>query len=199
MWTQPTQSALIDIVFSGEDSLRALVCELLSQHDPEGHQILQELTGTDNYLARKAAIYGLVHIQEPWVNTLLEKLSIEDTQWVVRDAAKFTLEHPFSMSTFIPKKEIPVLEDPWTLQKAETYVSILPAQGLPSDLLFTILEKDTAQNKEIALHYLLTQPTPKLVKTLTSICTDEQSEFRETALNALFSLSKRGFDISTKE
>lgn len=198
IWTQPTQSALIDAVFTGEDNLRAMICELFSLHVPEGHQILQELTGTDNYLARRAAIYGLVHIQEPWVNTLLEKLSIEDTQWIVRDAAKFALEHPFAPSTFIAQKEIPVLENPWTLQKAEANVTVLPAQGLPENLLFTILDKDTLPNKEIALHYLQNQPTPRLISKLTSFCADPQSDFRETALNTLFSLSKRGFDIQTK-
>jgi hypothetical protein len=199
IWTQSSQSALLDIIFSAEDSIRSLACELISTHIPEGHQILQEITSTDNFLARKAAISGLVHIQEPWVPVLIEKLSIEDTQWIVRDAAKFALEHPFSTDTFDLERPIPVLENPWTLQKAETYGMVSPSQGIPAELLFAVLNKDTIPNKEIALGYLLSKPTPKLIDTLCEISADWQSDFRDEAVNALFSLCKRGFNLSTTQ
>jgi HEAT repeat protein len=197
IWNQATQRALVDVVFSADDCVRALACELISMHVPEGHQLLQELTSTDNYLARKAAIYGLLHIQEPWVNALFEKLSIEDTQWVVRDAAKFALEHPLKASTYASEKLIPVLENPWTLQRSENYKVALPEKGNPVDLLFTVLEKDSIANKQIALDYLLSEPTSELIAKLIGISANPQAEFREEAINALFRLSKRGLEIKT--
>jgi len=195
IWTQSTQSALLDVIFSADESVRTLACELVSFHIPDGYQILQELTTTDNFLARKAAVFGLAHIQQPWVNAIFEKISTEDTQWVVRDAAKFTLEHPLSTVTFLPEKRIPVLENPWTLQKAEVYSVPLPDRGIPTELLYTILEKDTLTNKQIALDYLNRQPTARLIETLAKISTDTESDFREEAVNTLFCLSKRGLNL----
>ncbi|MHC1741009.1 MAG: hypothetical protein AB9897_07870 [Anaerolineaceae bacterium] len=195
IWSQPAQAGLLEVVFNAEEEIRYLACELISKHHPEGDQILEELAATDNYLARKAAIFGLVHIQQPWVNVLLEKLSIEDTQWVVRDAAKFALEHPRFVTTYLPERTIPILENPWILQKSESYSISLPEKGFPSELLYRILQEDTLSNKNLALSYLLSQPTPLLIKTLTKIASNPQSDFREEALNGLYKLSKRGLNL----
>jgi HEAT repeat protein len=197
IWDQPSQAALLDIIFTSDEDIRELACELISVHEPEGQQILQELTGTDNYLARKAAISGLVHIHEPWVFPLLEKLSIEDTQWVVRDAAKFALEHPLAQNIFTAIKSIPVLENPWTLSFSQNMKIDIPASGQPSELLYSILGKGNLADQRIALNYLLNQPDAKLIQVLLGAATNPQSDIREMAVNALYSLSKRGLDLKS--
>lgn len=198
IWTASAQSVLLDAVFTADESVRNLTGELFSRHDPDGHQILQELTTTDNSLARKAAIFGLAHIQEPWGNELLVKMSIEDTQWIVRDAAKFILEHPLPTTTFSPRKRIPVLENSWIIQKAEACNMILLNDEMPNELLFTILEKDLLDDKRLAAKYLSSQPTIKFIEQLKEISQNPQSDFREEAVNVLFCLRKRGLNLQGK-
>ena len=198
IWTPSAQSVLADIVFTADESVRNLTCELFTGHEPDGHQILRELTTADNFLTRKAAVFGLAHIHAPWVNELLEKMSIEDTQWIVRDAAKFILEHPLATTTFSPPKRIPVLENPWTIQKAEEHDMILPNVGMPTELLFTILEKDLLNDKKLAAKYLSSQPTFRLIEWLIETSKNPQSDFREDAINLLLSLKKRGLSLQGK-
>jgi HEAT repeat protein len=195
IWSQSAQAALVDLIFAAEENLRELICELVSLHHPEGEQILQELAETDNYLARKAAVYGLVHIHQPWVNPLLEKMSIEDTQWVVRDTAKFALEHPRSSATFIAQKPIPPLENPWIVQKADEYSIVLPKKGLPVDLLLTLLEKEDREGKLAALDYLSQLPTPEVIEKMRVLTSKANEPIRDEIFNALFEFGKNGLAI----
>jgi HEAT repeat protein len=192
IWNQSAQSALVDIIFNADEELRCLVCQIISMHQPEGYQILQELAETDNYLARKAAVSGLVLVDEPWVPILLEKMSIQDTQWVVRDAAKFAVEHPLPKSIFIGKKHITAHEDPRILNLSDEMKIELPSKGLPTDLLYQVLENKDLADQGIALEYLLMQPDAKLIKKLVNYSVDSNSALRETATNALYQLSKAG-------
>jgi len=195
IWNPPAQSALVDIIFSADEDLRSLVCQIISIHQPEGYQILQELAETDNYLARKAAVSGLVLVDAPWVPILLEKMSIQDTQWIVRDAAKFAVENPLPKNIFIGTKHLPVHENPHILNLSEEMKIEVPSKGMPTDLLYKVLENKGRLDQEIALEYLLLQPDSKLIKALIDLSIDSGSSIRETATNALYQLSKAGILI----
>ncbi len=73
LWTIPSQDALANLIFTADDSIRANACELLALHKPDGHEMLKEIIGTENYLSRKAAISGLRRIKEPWVREVWKK------------------------------------------------------------------------------------------------------------------------------
>jgi hypothetical protein len=196
IWSIPAQDALVNVIFNADESTRSIAGEILAMRPPDGHSMLKEIMATDNYLARKAAISGLNRINEPWVHEVLEKASVEDTQWVVRDAAINALEHLGEDKSLIPQKWLPVHENPWTLEKAEEYKQELSSKVFPDQLLFMILDKSQDLDKKIALHYLLDQPTPELVQYLNILTRQEDSTLRDYAISSLFNLSKRGLDIS---
>ena len=196
IWSIPAQDALVNVIFTADEPIRASACEILSMHQPDGHSMLKEIMATDNYLARKAAIAGLCRINEPWVHDTLEKASVEDTQWVVRDAAIFALEHLGEEKSLIPQKWLPVHENPWTLEKAEEFKMELSVKVFPDQLLYTIVEKGNDSDKKVALHYLAEQPTPDLIQYLNMVTRQENNNLRDYALNLLFGLSKRGLDIA---
>jgi hypothetical protein len=195
LWTVPAQDALVNVIFNSEETIRSNACELLASRNPDGHQMLKEIIATDNYLARKAAISGLQRIKEPWVRELLEKVSVEDTQWVVRDAAIAALDHIGDSDEFIPVNWLPVHENPWTMEKAEEYHMELSARAFPSALLQAVFDRGSNFDKKTALHYLLSQPTPELIFRLIQITRQVDSPLRENAMNALYSLSKRGLEV----
>lgn len=196
IWTQSAQDALVDVIFSGNENTRRIGCEILALHAPDGHQMLKEITETDNYLAKKAAIFGLLMVKEDWVKPILEKMSVEDTQWVVRDAAGFALDKFSSKYQFTPSPLKPILENPWTLAQAELYGIQLPASGFPNDLLEKILAQGEERDCIIALRYLLTQPNAKLNQWLFSQIKQPPSVLTEEVVNALYLLGKRGVTFS---
>lgn len=195
IWTQSAQDALVDVIFSGQENTRRIGCEILALHAPDGHQMLKEITETDNYLAKKAAIYGLLMIKEEWVKPILEKMSVEDTQWVVRDAAGFALDKFSSTYQFTPAPLLPVLENPWTLSQAEQYGIQLPASGFPADLLEKILAQGEDRDRAIALRYLLTQPNARLNQWLLAQIKQPPSVLTEEVVNALYVLGRRGISF----
>jgi HEAT repeat protein len=196
IWTQSSQDALVDVIFSGNETTRRIGCEILALHAPDGHQMLKEITETDNYLAKKAAIFGLLMIKEEWVKPILEKMSVDDTQWVVRDAAGFALDKFSSTYQFTPSPLKPILENPWTLAQAELYGIQLPASGFPNDLLEKILAQGEERDRIIALRYLLTQPNAKLNQWLFAQIKQPPSALTEEVVNALYLLGKRGVTFS---
>jgi HEAT repeat protein len=195
LWTVPAQDALVNVIFSADEVIRSNACELLAAHNPDGYQMLKEIIATDNYLARKAAISGLRCIKEPWVRETLEKVSVEDTQWVVRDAAIAALDHIDESNEIVPLNWLPVHENPWTMEKAEEYHMELTARAFPSALLQSVFDRGSSYDRKTALHYLLSQPTPQLILQLNKISREIESPLRESALNALYSLGKRGLEV----
>jgi hypothetical protein len=71
----------------------------------------------------------------------------------------------------------------------------VPSKGMPTDLLYKVLENKGRLDQEIALEYLLLQPDSKLIKALIDLSIDSGSSIRETATNALYQLSKAGILI----
>jgi len=195
LWTAPAQDALVNVIFNADEAIRSSACELLAAHNPDGHQMLKEIIATDNYLARKAAVSGLRCIKEPWVREVLEKVSVEDTQWVVRDAAIAALDHIDDSHEFVPLNWLPVHENPWTMEKSEEYHMELSTRSFPSALLQAVFDRGNSYDKKTALHYLLSQPTPQLIQQLNQITRQVDSPLREHAINALYSLSKRGLEV----
>lgn len=195
IWTIPAQDAIINIIFNADENIRAYACEILQLHGVDGQEMLKEIIATDNYLARKAAISGLRLIDEPWVREMLEKISVEDTQWVVRDAAINALEHLSDSKALKPEKLLPVAENPWTLEMSEEFGIEVSSKTFPDALLLYVLDSGQDGDKRIALHYMMSAPTPDFIDRLNKISRNENSGIREDAINALFSLSRRGLEI----
>ena len=96
----------------------------------------------DDILVRRSAIFGLVRINEEWALELIEKLSYEDSQWVIRNVASQALEYLNSENPYIPQRKKPIIEDEWLIKFASqknlgvsSQVSITPllVQGLEDD------------------------------------------------------------------
>lgn len=196
IWSTTAQDTLVDVIFSADEFIREVACQILAFKPPEGHQMLKEITETDNYLAKKAAISGLLFVHEDWVKPIFEKLSVEDTQWLVRDAAGFALEKLNIHFPLPPEPILPVLENPWTLKKAEEYGTQLPASGFPADLLIKVLNLGELRDQSIALRYLLTQPNELLFEWLRHPLNQTQTLLTEEIINAFFVLGQRGMELS---
>ena len=154
----------------GNELLRRAAAESLSQNRSEGHPALREGIAMDDLLVRYAVVHGLSLINESWAIDLLDKLRIDENEWVVRDLAQHVFETFETGSPYLPTPQPPAHKSAWlhtfTTQHDLTVVS--PQTAL--DLLLTALEKGTVEQKQAALSYIrrlfLTDHIPSLLKLL---------------------------------
>lgn len=77
----------------GRDELLAqTVTESLAINGGEGWTILREATEDASLRVRRAAVLGLMLLDEYWAVALLEKMELEDEEWAVKSAASVALE-----------------------------------------------------------------------------------------------------------
>jgi HEAT repeat protein len=79
--------ALGRALLEGEEGVRLAVAEALACNTDEGYNMLKDAIEVDNLLTRRAAVFGLSRVPEPWALELLDKVQVDDGQWVVRGAA----------------------------------------------------------------------------------------------------------------
>src|SRR5688572_23142757 len=78
--------AVATALLRGDEQLRIAAAEALANHPAEGQEALREGITSEDILVRRAIVYGLARVNEPWATELLERVQIEDEQWVVRNA-----------------------------------------------------------------------------------------------------------------
>jgi hypothetical protein len=168
------------------------VLESKTSKSEDGIELLKEATTIEDILSRKSAILGLRLIKEPWVKLLFEKISTEDKQWIVRDAAIHALEtfddNPFINS--LPPTSAPS-DSKWLLEFASKNGMGIPPNVFPYDLLFMALDSGSDLEKQAAIHYLASQPNPVVIKEL-NLLIEKENSVRDLAVGALFSISRIG-------
>ncbi len=98
-------------LLSGEEALRVAAGEALSIHPDEGYSMLRDAVEMEDSITRRAAVFGLARVPETWPDPILEKLQVDDKQWVVRGAAAEAVERRHHA----PWKVAPIVRDPSTL------------------------------------------------------------------------------------
>jgi HEAT repeat protein len=109
---------LARILLNGEEKVRQLVAECLAFNPTNGTEILQEAVTMDDIVVRRSAINGLVKLNNLWAIQTLKNLMIQDSQWVVRNAATQALEYLESENPCIPDRKLPLSETPWIIEFA---------------------------------------------------------------------------------
>ncbi len=90
-----TDSAYEEMVYvlqGGSESLRQAVAEAFAAIPNVGYEVLFDAANHEDYMIRRAAVFGLRRINTPWALIAIYRRSIEDEQWYVRTAAEQALE-----------------------------------------------------------------------------------------------------------
>ncbi len=109
---------LARILLNGDEKVRQLVAECLAFNPSKGTEIIQEAVTMDDIVVRRSAINGLVKINNLWAIQTLKNIMIQDSQWVVRNAATQALEYLESENPCIPDRKLPLSETPWLIEFA---------------------------------------------------------------------------------
>lgn len=112
--TKPALDFMIQVMLTGFEMARRAAAEMFAGNlAGEGHDLLKEAIKEQDYMTRRAAVYGLQRVQEDWVVPLLDEAQLRDDQWLVRSAATNALEELRKPSDIAPKHRPRPEESPW--------------------------------------------------------------------------------------
>ncbi|KPL80991.1 hypothetical protein ADN00_00085 [Ornatilinea apprima] len=185
MDTPQTQRLIESCLSSGTEEVQQVAAEILSKDSKDGHEILKVAATSENLLVRRAAVMGLCKIKEEWAQKILQKLSIEDGQWVVRSIAGHALEY-----TQHPERQAPMPftkpeNTEWLIQYASRQGMGVPVGQLAIDLMVDVLRRGKPEEKILALRALPQYPQNRVLEEIAQVFKKEQGPVQEAAYQAL--------------
>jgi HEAT repeat protein len=193
--SQAALEGVAETLLHGNEDQRQAAAEALANHPEEGHPTLQEGARLDDLLVRKAVIAGLKRVRQPWANQLIEKMRVEDPQWVVKNAASEAVEE-MSQPLRQPPKPLPILtETPWLISYAgERGVGVAP--GRPAlDLLLLALREGKEEQRLAALEWIKRTGESAGVLATYHAFFNSQGDVNEAAYDTLWHLAGAGIDL----
>jgi len=198
--SQPALEAVAKALLQGDEELRNAAAEALANHPEEGYPVLEEASTMPDLMVRRAAVAGLGRVRKPldaskWAIVLLQKLQLEDNQWVVKNAAEAALEEMLQSNTRIPRPMPPLTQTPWLIAYASE-LGIGVAPGKPAwDLLFKALQNGNTEQRLAALNVLKRHGTENAILPLYDLYFAGEGEVRDEAYQVLWHLNTAGLSL----
>ncbi len=182
-------------LLNGDEDVRRAAGEALANDSAEGHAMLKDGLTLSDILLRRAVIYGLGRIHEKWAVEALQKIQIEDDQWIVRNAASEVLDASAHMESRAPRKLRAPSESPWLLEFASKQGVGIPPGAPATDMLMLALKGDDPDTRLAALPYLKFTPNEGVVTQLYGAMYRDDPELREAAYNILWEVGASGVKL----
>jgi len=178
--------AIIDALLKGEEHLQQIAAECLAASGEKGYDVLKNAVTFDNILVRRAAVIGFSQVREKWCVSLLEKIAVEDGQWVVRNAASQALEMIHQKNVYIPRHISNPEEASWLIQYASKQGTTLTEGEFPKAMLLQALNSGNQEEKLAALNYLRYSPDENILKSFYDIFYGDQNQQRDMVFQYLW-------------
>jgi HEAT repeat protein len=187
--------AIKAVIMAGDENLGMITAISLAAHPPDGQTILQGWRQDGNLLIRRACVSGLESIREQWAEEALEKMSVEDGEWIVRNAAGQALENRRKPNLPNLLKPLPDPHNvPWLIAFASRQgIGISPAKPV-TPLLVSALEIGTPEEQQAALDYLsiIPDPDPGSILSIYKVAYNSNGFIREIAFYAIWRMAIAG-------
>ena len=194
--TPPALDAVASALLHGDEILRRAAAEALANHLGEGHNMLREgAVLKEDLNVRRAVVYGLGRITEPWADELLNKLQNEDEQWVVRNSALEVIDERQKPNPHIPKRLPPPSESPWLIAFAGKKGEGISPDKPPTDLLLLALKSDNLEERLASLAYLRMVPVEGVFGALYHAMYGGEPELREAVFRTFSEMASRGVEV----
>jgi HEAT repeat protein len=183
-------------LLNADEDLRRAAAESIANDPNEGHAMLKDGAGLKDILSRRAVVYGLARVDEPWALELIQKMQVEDDQWVIRNSASEVLEaRNVAKDPRVPRPLRPPSESPWLIEFAGTQgVGITP--GAPAtEVLVAALKSTKDEERLAAIPYLKLRPTEGVIKALYGAMYGDDPELRESAYLTLWEIGASGYKL----
>ncbi|OGO22192.1 MAG: hypothetical protein A2Y54_05405 [Chloroflexi bacterium RBG_16_51_16] len=184
------------VLLNSEEDMRRAAAEALANHPDEGHAMLKDGITYEDILLRRAAAFGLARVEEEWAELLLQKVQVEDEQWVVRNAAAEGLESRSNGFQRAPRRMKAPSESRWLIEfAAKQGMGISP--GKPAtDLLLQALKDDDPDTRLAAMPYFKLYPTEGVIGQLYNAMYRDDPELREAVFLTLWEIGASGVKLA---
>jgi HEAT repeat protein len=193
--TDAALEAVASALLHADEELRIIAAEALANHPEEGYPILDEGSKLDDVLVRRAVVAGLQRVGQPWAQEILARMRLEDSQWVVQNAATQALEELAQPNSRLPKPLLELSETPWLIAFAgERGIGIAP--GKPAtDLIYLALKEGSEEQQLAALQYLGRRGDQSGILPLYKSYFSSKGEVNDAAYQALWLLDAGGLEL----
>jgi hypothetical protein len=194
--TKEALDAVASALLHGDEILRRAAAEGMSLNAVEGHSMLREgIQMKDDLDVRRAAVYGLGLVHQPWADEILTQLQIEDDQWVVRNAASEILGNQRKPNFHVPIRLPPPSESPWLIAFAGKHGMGISPDIQPTDLLLLALKSENLDERLASLGYLRLSPVEGVFGALYHAMYGGEPKLREAIYQTLSEMSASGMDV----
>jgi HEAT repeat protein len=193
--TKECLDAIASILVSGTEEMRRTAAETLAFLPEEGHPALKEGSTVEDLLVRRAVVSGLQRVNQPWARQRLEKMEIEDGQWVVRSAATQALEEIRNPNPRIPLPLTPLTDTTWLIEFAAKLGVGVTRGRAAMNLVTQALKAENPLHRRYALYTLTRRGDQSSIPQIYQILYGDQGEEREAAYNTIWHLAAGGTEL----
>ena len=178
--------AVAESLLHGDELLRRSAAESLAHNRSEGHPALREGATMEDLLVRYAVVHGLGLINEDWAIDILDKMRIDEDEWIVRDLAQHVYEILHTSSPFIPRPQTPLHQAAWLRSFSQQHNLAMLSVETSLELLLKALEIGTGEQKQAAIPYLMRISDEKASQAMISALDDPNPDVQQYAAIALW-------------
>jgi HEAT repeat protein len=187
--------AVAKALLHGDESLRLTAAEALANKPPDGNEILKEAIEMDDLMVRRAAVFGLSQIHKKWANELLEKVSVQDGQWIVRNAAAQAMESVSRPSPFIPRYLPEPANSSWLIAFASKQGSGVSPNQSATGILLKALESGKIDEQIASINYLRQNQDDSVISSLYQVVATTEGPLQDACLYAIWYMSICGVKL----
>jgi HEAT repeat protein len=193
--SKPALESVMALLLQGSENARLLAAEALANNVTEGYPALEEAATLPDLLVRRSAVFGLSRTKQPWAIKILEKMEIEDGQWVVRTAATQVMDEIRQPDQHIPHPLPPLFDTPWLINFAGKLGMGVTSGKQALDLVIKALETGEPRERLSALEYLQQYGGEEALLQLYQTYFGSQATLREAAFNTLWHYHASGMTL----
>ncbi|HLB49899.1 MAG TPA: HEAT repeat domain-containing protein [Anaerolineales bacterium] len=187
---QNSVEALGRALLEGNEGIRRALCEALSLHPTDGHDMLKEAIADQDVVIRRWAIAGLLRVgNQPWVLELLDKAFVEDSQWIVRSAAEAAAKDLRTPPDRSPKPLPPIDQTGWLIAYAAGKGRGVPTGRAARTTMLDALKENDDVLRMAAADHLGRIAATDAIPLLTAAARASSPNLREVAYKALVTVA----------
>ena len=187
--------AIAEGLLHGNELLRRASAESLAQNRSEGHPALREGISMEDLLVRYAVVHGLSLIPESWAIEIIDKMRIDEDEWVVRDLAQQLFEIYETGSPYIPKHQPPAHLTSWLDKFTLKHGLSKPDPENALDSLLIVLESGTVEQKQSAISYLGRSGEPEMIPHLLEYINSPDPDIKQLASLGIWYCAPPGYRL----
>ena len=183
-------------LLGGDEELRLAAAEALAVHPDEGYGMLREAAEHEEIMTRRAAAFGLARIQDDWAIEVLERVKVDDEEWIVRGAAAEALDRRLKPPWKIDPPPNDPAELPWVVAyAAKEGMGVAPGKAA-TEMLRRALSNGSLDEKIAALEVLGWGAGKELTLELYKALESGDDHLRDVAFESLWRLSTTGVRLA---